>query len=85
VGNKYLLMALKRSAWYADADQTRNYYLRDVRSGCLNSLLAADGLVNVQNFNADCVCNFPLQTSACTGPSEHPPWPSINRVPAYLT
>ena len=68
VGSKHLLMALKRSAWYADADQARNYYLRNVRSGCLNSLLAADGLVNVQNFNADCVCNFPLQTSFALAP-----------------
>ena len=61
-------VSLERSAWYADSDQTQNYYLRDVRSGCLNSLLAADGLVNVQNFNADCVCNFPLQTSFALAP-----------------
>jgi hypothetical protein len=68
VGSKHLLMALKRTVWYADADQGRNYYLRNVRSGCLNSLLAADGLVNVQNFNADCVCNFPIQTSFALAP-----------------
>jgi outer membrane protein assembly factor BamB len=68
VGSKHLLMALKRSAWYADAEQGRNYNLRNVRSGCLNSLLAADGLVNVQNFNADCVCNFPIQTSFALAP-----------------
>jgi len=34
-----------------------------VRSGCSNSLVAADGLLNVPNFAVGCVCNYPIQTA----------------------
>jgi hypothetical protein len=34
-----------------------------VRSGCSNSLVAADGVVSVPNFAVSCICNYPVQTS----------------------
>ena len=40
-----------------------------MRSGCSNSLIAADGLLNVPNFAVGCVCNYPLQTSFALVPS----------------
>jgi len=30
---------------------------------CVNNVIPADGLLNVPNFCADCVCNLPIQTS----------------------
>ncbi|NOY82670.1 MAG: PQQ-binding-like beta-propeller repeat protein [Kiritimatiellaeota bacterium] len=39
------------------------YWLRNIRSGCDASLVAADGLLNVPNLAVGCVCNYPIQTS----------------------
>jgi hypothetical protein len=39
------------------------YWLRNIRSGCDASLVAADGLLNVPNLAAGCVCNYPIQAS----------------------
>ena len=35
----------------------------NVSSGCSNSTVPADGLLNVPNFAVGCVCNYPIQTS----------------------
>ena len=32
-------------------------------SGCLNNLIAADGLLNAPGFDNHCICNYPIQTS----------------------
>jgi outer membrane protein assembly factor BamB len=63
VGGRHLIMGMNRSAWYFDIEQRQGYFLRTIRSGCANSWLAADGLLNVPCFSLGCVCNFAVQTS----------------------
>ncbi len=63
VGNKHLLFLRNKCATYVDIDSQKEYSLRNLRSGCSNSLVAADGLLNVPCFSTGCVCNYPLQTS----------------------
>ncbi len=63
VGCKYLVLLRNRSATYFDVGTHREYSLRNLRSGCSNSLVAADGLLNMPCFSYGCVCNYPLQTS----------------------
>lgn len=50
---------------YTDLDRPTldRYWLRNIRSGCDASLVAADGLLSVPNLAMGCVCNYPLQTS----------------------
>jgi len=40
-----------------------------VRSGCSNSLVAADGVLSAPNFAVRCVCNYPVQTAFAMFPS----------------
>ena len=63
VGSKYLMLIRNRSVAYFDVADHKEYSLRDIRSGCSNSLIAADGLLNVPCFAYGCVCNYPMQTS----------------------
>ncbi len=63
VGNKHLLFLRNQCASYIDVNSQKEYSLRNLRSGCSNSLVAADGLLNIPCFSAGCVCNYPLQTS----------------------
>ena len=50
---------------YTDLDQPtwERYWLRNIRSGCDASLVAADGLLSAPNLAVGCVCNYPIQTS----------------------
>ncbi len=63
VGNKNLLFLRSNCAAYVDIESRQQYNLRNLRSGCSNSLVAADGLLNVPCFSVGCVCNYPIQTS----------------------
>ncbi len=63
VGNKYLLFLRNKCASYVDTQSGKEYSLRNVRSGCSNSLVAANGLLSVPCFSTGCVCNYPVQTS----------------------
>ncbi len=63
VGSKHLMLVRNRSATYFDVSDQKEYSLRNLRSGCSNSLVAADGLLNMPCFSYGCVCNYPLQTS----------------------
>jgi hypothetical protein len=82
VANPYLMMFRDQSASYIDLASGKKQDLFAVRSGCSNSLIAADGLLNVPNFSVGCVCNYPLQTSFALVPREernlgtddHPGW-----------
>ncbi len=58
-----LIFVRDRCVSYIDKDTGDKFYLRNVRSGCSNSLVAADGLLNVPCFSVQCVCNYPIQTS----------------------
>ena len=63
VGSENLLFLRARCATYIDLKRSEEYSLRNLRSGCSNSLVAAGGLLNVPCFSTGCVCNYPLQTS----------------------
>jgi outer membrane protein assembly factor BamB len=63
VGGKNLLFLRSNCATYLDIDTRQEYAIRNVRSGCSNSLVAADGLLNAPCFSVGCVCNYPIQTS----------------------
>ncbi len=63
VGCKHLMLVRNRSATYFDVESQKEYSLRNLRSGCSNSLVAADGLLNMPCFSFGCVCNYPVQTS----------------------
>jgi len=62
-GSKHLLVQMDESVSYVDLDRPTKYRLRSIRSGCINNIIPADGLLNVLNFVTDCVCNLPIQTS----------------------
>ncbi len=63
VGSQNLLFLRKKCATYIDLEKQEEHSLRNLRSGCSNSLVAAGGLLNVPCFSTGCVCNYPLQTS----------------------
>ncbi len=63
VGSENLLFLRAKCATYVDLRTTTEHSLRNLRSGCSNSLVAAGGLLNVPCFSTGCVCNYPLQTS----------------------
>ncbi|MDP6443101.1 MAG: PQQ-binding-like beta-propeller repeat protein, partial [Pirellulaceae bacterium] len=63
VGGKNLLFLRANCATYVDVATRQEFAIRSVRSGCSNSLVAADGLLNAPCFSVGCVCNYPLQTS----------------------
>ena len=62
-GGKHLLMARNATIAYCDINGSTTYHLRNIRSGCVNSLIAADGLLNVPNFAPSCGCNYSIYTS----------------------
>ncbi|MCP4782110.1 MAG: PQQ-binding-like beta-propeller repeat protein [Fuerstiella sp.] len=63
VGGKNLLFLRSNCATYVDVETRQEYAIRNLRSGCSNSLVAADGLLNAPCFSVGCVCNYPIQTS----------------------
>ncbi len=58
----HLLMIRDSTVSYADIAEGKMYHTRNVRSGCVNNLIAADGLLSVPAAT-DCSCNYPIQTS----------------------
>lgn len=63
VGGANLLFLRSNCATYVDVESRQEYAIRNLRSGCSNSLVAADGLLNAPCFSVGCVCNYPIQTS----------------------
>lgn len=63
VGTKNLLFWRQICASYVDMETGKVESLRNLRSGCSNSIVAAGGLVSVPCYSIGCVCNYPLQTS----------------------
>jgi len=63
VAGPHLLFLRERSVSYFDLDTKERQSLFAIRSGCSNSLVAADGVLSVPNFAVGCVCNYPVQTS----------------------
>jgi outer membrane protein assembly factor BamB len=63
VANQHLVFVRDRCASYVDLETRQRHYLRNLRSGCSNSLVAADGVLSAPCFSVKCVCNYPIQTS----------------------
>jgi len=63
VGGVHLFLVRAWSVGIMDNKTGKKHYLRNTRSGCSNSIVAADGLLTVANFMDHCKCNYPLQTS----------------------
>lgn len=63
VGSQNLLFLRNNCAAYVDLEKKKEFSLRNLRSGCSNSLVAANGLLSVPCFSTGCICNYPLQTS----------------------
>ncbi len=61
VGSEHLYLMRDVTACYVDAATRARHYLRNIRSGCSNSLVAADGIVSVPNYTVGCVCNYPIR------------------------
>jgi outer membrane protein assembly factor BamB len=63
VANQYLMLMRDATVSYLDLATGKSQHMYAIRSGCSNSLIAADGLLNVPCFAVGCVCNYPIQTS----------------------
>ncbi|HHM12307.1 MAG TPA: hypothetical protein ENJ16_02045, partial [Planctomycetaceae bacterium] len=63
VGTRHLLFWRQICASYIDIETGETQSLRNLRSGCSNSIVAAGGIVSVPCYSIGCVCNYPLQTS----------------------
>jgi len=63
VGGYKFVFVREISAAYVDLESGEKYHLRNIRTGCSASLIAADGVLAVPNFATGCVCNYPLQTA----------------------
>jgi outer membrane protein assembly factor BamB len=63
VGSEHLVLFRDQSASYVELATRAKHSLFAVRSGCSNSLIAADGLLSVPCFAVGCICNYPVQTS----------------------
>ena len=63
IAGRHLIMVRNFSASYAEIERPRQYYLRNIRSGCSMSMVPADGLLNAPNFAWGCICNYANQTS----------------------
>jgi outer membrane protein assembly factor BamB len=62
--SKYLVMFRSGTAGYADLYNfggTSNF--GGFRSGCTNSMVAAEGVLNSPDYTRTCTCSYPLQTS----------------------
>ena len=75
IGGEHTLFVRDRTACYVDISTRERHYLRNIRSGCSNSFVAADGVLNCPCFSVRCVCNYPIQTSfALVHMPEVGPW-----------
>jgi len=63
VGSANLFFLRDRTVCYVDPRTGARHHLRNARSGCSNSLIAADGILSVPNYAVGCVCNYPIQAS----------------------
>lgn len=63
VGCENLVFLRDNCAAYVEIESREQHNLRNLRSGCSASLVAAGGLLNAPCFSVGCVCNYPIQTS----------------------
>ena len=63
VGSENLIYLRDNCAAYVDIETREQTNLRNLRSGCSASLIAAGGVLNSPCFSVGCICNYPIQTS----------------------
>jgi hypothetical protein len=74
-----------QSASYVDVATGEKQRLYAARSGCSNSLIAADGVLSVPNFSVGCICNYPVQTAfALVSMPEAAAWHHDTPIPQAL-
>jgi len=64
VANQYLTFQRGWTVSYADLETGEQNFLRNIRSGCSNSLIAAAGILNIPQYTEHCICNYPIQTTS---------------------
>ncbi len=64
VANVNLAFLREQTVCTIDLETGRRQRLRNMRSGCSNSIIPACGIVSIPNFARGCVCNYPVQTSS---------------------
>ena len=70
------------SACYTDLEAGAVQLLRSIRSGCRNSLIPAEGLLNAPNYAMVCSCGYPLRTSfAMVHMPEVAEWSGVEPLP----
>ena len=65
VAGEHFIFRRTFTAAFFDVHDGQAYYMRNARSGCTNSLIAADGVLSSPCFSVGCVCNHPIETSFC--------------------
>ena len=63
ISSEHLLTFRGRSAAFVDMHSGGTSHLMGFRSGCRNSLIPANGVLNAPNFSKDCICNSSIFTS----------------------
>ena len=63
VASEHLLTFRGRSAAFFDMHSGGTGHLMGFRSGCRNSLIPANGVLNAPNFSSGCICNYSIFTS----------------------
>jgi outer membrane protein assembly factor BamB len=64
VANPNLAFLRDRTVCFVDLQTGEQSRLRNMRSGCSNSIIPASGVLSIPNFAQGCVCNYPMQTSS---------------------
>ncbi len=68
MAGQYVALIRDAHVSYFDFATCRQTYLRGVRSGCTNSLIAAGGLLNSPNYAHGCSCNYAIFASLALVP-----------------
>jgi hypothetical protein len=63
VANPFLTFQRDRTISYSDLETGERHFLRNIRSGCSNSLVAASGVLSNPQYSEHCICNYPIQTT----------------------
>jgi outer membrane protein assembly factor BamB len=63
IANPHLMTFRAESAGFCDIESGNTARLNGFRSGCRNSLIPANGVLNAPNFAHGCVCGYSLFTS----------------------
>lgn len=73
LGSPRLITVRDGFASFIDLATDRHTFLRGIRSGCVNALIPADGLLNAPNYARHCSCNYPVFVSFALAPMPDAP------------